>query len=527
MKGAFRQSMGWLHIWAGLVAGWVSFFIFLTGTAGYFDTEIDRWMQPERPIPQAELPMEAAVAAANRHLMAKAPEAGRWFIGLPGYRAPETTLIWRALQGSGGTSGRVELDPVTGEQVRGRATGGGQFLYQMHYNLHYLPVLTANWIVGICTMLMLVAFATGVIVHKRIFRDFFTFRAGIGQRAWLDIHNVLGVLALPFHLMITYSGLIFFAYLYMAPVIEASYGDQADARGTYFDELSGRDRIVARAGSSAPLAPIGPVLRRAESEVGNGAVLFINIYNPGDANARIVVTGGAPTPTLARTHLEFDGVTGDLLRMSDRRSAPFATYQTVLGLHEGLFAGPVLRWLYFLSGLMGTAMIGAGLVLWTAKRRDRIGGSFGFRLVERLNVGTIVGLPIAVAAYFWANRLIPVDIEGRAAWEAHAMFIVWASILAHAFVRPPARGWMEQLWIATAAFGLLPLVNALTTDRHLGVTLPAGVWELAGFDLTMLAFGLAFACAAWRTGRRWPSDLREAEAEPASTPSSPRSEAAG
>ena len=80
------------------------------------------------------------------------------------------------------------------------------------------------------------------------------------------------------------------------------------------------------------------------------------------------------------------------------------------------------------------------------------------------------------------------------------MFTAWAVMLAHAFLRQPARAWPEQLWIAAAASGLLPVLNALTTDRHLGVTLPAGVWDLAGFDLVMLAFGLAFACAASMVG---------------------------
>ena len=141
-------------------------------------------------------------------------------------------------------------------------------------------------------------------------------------------------------------------------------------------------------------------------------------------------------------------------------------------------------------------MIGAGLILWTVKRRDR--GGAGVRLVEGLNLGTIIGLPIAISAYFWANRLIPVGIEDRAAWEAHAMFIVWALMLLHAFLRPGRRGWAEQLGIAAAAFGLLPLLNLLTTDKHLGITLPAGVWELAGFDLTMLAIGLVFTVTAVR-----------------------------
>lgn len=54
---------------------------------------------------------------------------------------------------------------------------------------------------------------------------------------------------------------------------------------------------------------------------------------------------------------------------------------------------------------------------------------------------------------------------------------------------------------AAAAFGLLPLINLLTTDRHLGVTLPAGDWGLAGFDLTCFALALGFATAARMAGR--------------------------
>ena len=64
MKGTFRQAMGWLHTWVGLVVGWILFFMFLTGSAGYFDTEIDRWMQPERPLPGIAMPADKALGIA-------------------------------------------------------------------------------------------------------------------------------------------------------------------------------------------------------------------------------------------------------------------------------------------------------------------------------------------------------------------------------------------------------------------------------------------------------------------------------
>ncbi|MGE8613245.1 MAG: PepSY domain-containing protein [Achromobacter veterisilvae] len=124
---------------------------------------------------------------------------------------------------------------------------------------------------------------------------------------------------------------------------------------------------------------------------------------------------------------------------------------TLFALHEGLFANWWLRWLYFISGLLGCAVIGTGLVLWTVKRRQQHrtrsadAGSFttranalGLRLVEGPNAGTLVGLPIGLAAYFWANRLLPLALHERAEWEVHSLFLVWDWALLYACRRPVA-----------------------------------------------------------------------------------------
>lgn len=102
------------------------------------------------------------------------------------------------------------------------------------------------------------------------------------------------------------------------------------------------------------------------------------------------------------------------------------------------------------------------------------------------------------------NRLIQADFAARRDWEAHALFIAWATLLAYPALRPARRAWMEQLGLAAGAFALLPLLNALTSQRHLGLTLPAGDWVLAGFDLTALALGALFAVAALRVHRHAP-----------------------
>lgn len=519
MEGGFRKSMAWLHTWTGLLVGWVLFFMWLTGTLGYFDTEIDRWMRPELPLVQAEVSQAEAVELALRRLEEVAPDAAQWTIYPPSGRdISNINLSWTGARESGSTRRSEVLDNGTGLPVEARDTGGGQALYQLHYLLRYLPSTAAYWIVGFCSMLMLTAIVTGVITHKRIFKDFFTFRPRRGQRSWLDIHNVLGVLALPFHLMITYSGLVFFMFTYMAVVVSATYGGGSEDRSRFFNEAFRNPEIAGPAGLPAASAPLAPMLAELSARWGDEQIRALQVYHPGDANARVVVTRNHVTPVSNGGRIVFDGVNGAVLEHSDRRKGPIAVNDALLGLHEGLFASPVVRWLYFVSGLLGTGLIATGLVLWTAKRRTSAAGRHhaGLALVERLNVGTIIGLPIGIAAYFWANRLIPVDVAERAAREMDTLFIAWLVMLVYAAARPLRRAWIEQSMIAALAFGLLPVLNAATSDFGLGSSLPAREWMLAGFDLTVLACALGFAAVAWYMHRA-PAGSRAANATKTTT----------
>ncbi len=548
MKEGFRQSMAWLHTWTGLVVGWVLYFVFMTGTAGYFDEEITRWMQPEAPLATASAPVSGvdAVAHAQKILSVRAADADRWSIDPPWGRTeyewylswPKPTEAGAVARPGGRFAGRerIAMDPATGAVPTAasepRDTDGGLGLYRLHYRLHYISEHSAILIVGASTMLMLLAILSGIVTHKKIFKDFFTFRPRKGQRSWLDMHNVISVTALPFFLMITYSGLIFFMYAYMPATMTLAYGadkvwendgyanplnPRANNRydGDGQDEARPRGRRAAREDAApdsltpAPLTDLSRLAAQVEQLWGPGSIGGISIDRPGDAKARVTFTfmenGMARN---ARKSVVFDGVTGaNISPPAFRQGATWKVQNAMIALHEGLFAGPLLRWFYFLSGLLGCAMIATGLILWTVKRRQkqrREGDALSFRLVETLNIGMIAGLPLGVAAYFWANRLLPASMETRVAWEYHSLFAaIGATLLWAAIRRPAGKAWEEALSIAALAFMLLPVLNAVTTDRHLGVTLPAGDWVLAGFDLTMLAFGAILAVAAMKVRRKW------------------------
>lgn len=508
MKTYFRQSMAWLHTWASLVVGWLIFFIFVTGTASYFMVDLTRWMEPERPL---EVGLAAAPQATQAEWMLdflsqRAPNAYLWMIKFPHKRnqpdngASRTHLVARAFPG-----GHTWLfDPLTGQEVlpkKVRATEGGVAFRRLHHQFHYMNKMTGIYLAGLCAFLALVIMVTGVIVHKKIFRDFFTFRPSKGQRSWLDAHNVSGVMALPFFVMILYTGLTYFGEHYL-PVPDEVIDRFQPAATIGPEELPIAER---------PQVPMAQVIAEAEKVFGSGEVGHITVKQLEGQGLVVDVErpfgSGWARDISESANMRFDAFNGDRLPIIDAARPGRAWFLILVQLHEAWYATYPLRWLHFLSGLLGGVMIATGLVLWVLKRREkhtrRGDAPWSMRLVACLNVAVIAGLPVAVAAFFWANRLLPVDIAERAAWELHCLFATWGWLFCYAAFRPEKRAWVEIFWLAAAAFGLLPLLNALTTDRHLGITVPAGDWPLAGVDLAMFGLAAMFGAIAWRLGRKW------------------------
>lgn len=540
MKDGFRQSMAWLHTWSGLLVGWVLFMVFASGTSAYFRDEISHWMKPELHgtpvVSQVDLAQSAALA--TRFLEREAAGSPRWTIGLPSDREPAVRVNWTRPQPAGGGGGgrqrplNVQLDPATGEKLAApRATRGGDFFYRLHYDLHYMPAIWARWIIGFCAMFMLVAIISGIVTHRRIFSDFFTFRPRKGQRSWLDAHNATAVLALPFHLMITYTGLVTLMFMYMPWGAQAVY--QGDQR-TFFAEAfpnAGGSAPQKAAGKPAALVPLGPLVDQAQARWQGASASRLVVSFPGDANAAVTVyRDGKSGLSANQASMVFNGTTGRLLETRGEDVPPASETRGVfVGLHMAHFAGPVLRWLFFLSGLAGCVMVATGLLLWAVKERQkhakaiaqggRIG--WGLRLVDGLNVGAIAGLPLAMASFFWANRLIPVSAADRPAAEIAAFFTVWGMAAVAGIAWPARRMWQIQLALGGLLFALVPVLNPLTGGTGLLAAAASGRWNLAGFDATCLLLGAALLASAWWVGRRKPSARAGKAASPA--PRAPKS----
>ncbi|MFO6419032.1 PepSY-associated TM helix domain-containing protein [Hylemonella sp. W303a] len=508
-----RQTMADLHTWAGLLVGWFLYAMFLTGTVSYFKEEISQWMRPEL-VHQTQVPDPALAAQrVTEEVLRQAPGTSQIGLRLPDVRNAVVDAFWRKPNAEGRRGfDQGKFDPSNGQSVSARDTTGGDFFYRFHFQFHYMPALWGRWLAGFCAMFMLVAIISGVITHKKIFTDFFTFRWGKGQRSWLDAHNALSVFGLPFHAMITYTGLVTLMALYMPWGEQAAFKTPAE-RQQMSAQLNAFIQPDKPTGQKVPLAPVDAMVRQGQERWGQYNVSRVTITNPGDSAARVTVLRGEEArPNMSPQYLLFDGASGKLLEVKDSVGPAAETRGVLYALHLGRFGDWPTRWLYFIVSLAGTAMVGTGLVMWTVKRRQKLVDParphFGFVLVERLNIASIAGLSIAMTVFLWANRLLPQGLAQRANWEVDVFFAAWALAVLHAVVRPAKRAWIEQFWLAAVLLALLPVLSALTTERPLWHSLTQGDAAYIGFELTLWLLATLHAWLAIRTARHVPAQRK-------------------
>lgn len=513
-RGSFRQAQAWLHTWCGLWLSWLLFTVFLTGTLAVFEEPITHWMTPEHHAEEAaekgEVPAGTAAEMAQRlawglaYMEKHHPGAQMWELWPADAQGTgNLTVYWFNPQGG---YAEARLDPATGEPLgkaarTARDTLGGHHFVDFHYRLHAGQV--GLWIVGMAAVVMLVALVSGVITHRRIFQDFFTFRPRKGQRSWLDAHNATGVLTLPFQLMIVYTGIVISGVHFMPAGVVTFFGPGIEGVKAYQAAQSAPDK-PPRSGQAMAVPDLAPLVQRGQQLIGQ-PVRAVVIDHPGDAQARIGVYGwnaeGSMLRRLSTTSgvAMFSAATGELLRVrlpGDVEGGSASLAKEVIGsLHTLKFGGLALKWLYFLCGLAGSAMIATGALLFVVKRRTKHLGEFGaatarvYGLIERLNVAAIAGLPLACTGYLWANRLVPVELAHRHDWELAAFFGLWLLALVHALCRAPGKAWAEQLAALAALCLLLPLLNALTVGDQWLAQFQRADWESLGVELVVLACG--------------------------------------
>jgi len=488
-----RQSMAWLHTWTGLIFGWLLFAIFLMGTSAYYRHHINLWMQPQ--LAQYQVNQDVAVKTAVEYLNKNAADAKSWYVSLANQENPMNKMYWE--KATGGYESKT-LDANTGEELKLSNTQGGDFFYNFHFQLYGMPVLIGRLITSLAAFIMLIALISGIITHKKIITDFFTLRTFKSQRSWLDFHNVSSVLALPFFLTITFTGLAIFFYLYLPFGMKKLYPDNPFQ---YFTEI--RTISVNNNHNADPIKtemlPIQTLLEKVKQHWSDQALATIEVKNPNTDQATISFKQLEDRSiTLNQPQITFDA-TGNILGNTKNNSAVATLNAGVYGLHMATFAQPVLRLAFFCSGILGCLMIASGLLLWSLKRQIQNKSNqfnLGHYLVDRLNIATFIGLPIAMLAYMFTNRFVQIT-ETTPNYEIYSFFVLWTLSLIIALFTKKQYLWQSQVAILGIVAIALPIYDLIYLFNHQLVTDFQSYWAFLRVDLFFI-LSAGFALFVYR-----------------------------
>lgn len=498
MFDSARQAMLWMHRFIGLGFSGLLLIAFFMGSLAVYDRELDSWM-----LPQIRLaPVDAALSLDQRVVPQVASLTGakplmQWYVELPDERRPVVRFQAWTLERQGFSR---FLAPGDGRVLPEAGSRGGDFFYRLHYtlNIHFWNL--GARLLGLAAMLGVIALIAGVCIHARLFQDLFTLRADKSPRRLLDVHNLTGVFALPFHFVILLSGLLILFPLYLPAGIQAVYQEQAGQFGVEADAAYSRPA----SGTPGPLASLDQMMAQARLHWGHGEPAFVRVWHPGDADAYVEISRSlADRMSQDGQTLYFDGASASLLHES-RLPAAAATFKFLAGLHVTHFQQAWLRAAYFLAGLSGCVMLASGLLYWLEKRRlQHAAGRWGVASMTLISSALITGMPLATLAMLVANRWLPVDWDDRANWEiqvfygawllaaVHALWAIWRS--AHS--RAP---WATHLLIISGLALLALVSNAWSTGDPPWRAMSQGFAAVAGVDLMLMLSALLAGVAGWR-----------------------------
>ncbi len=381
------------HGLLGLAFAAVIYLVCLTGTLAVFAPDLAAWEQPRAPRLTAISPaaLDRAIAAVRR----QAPADAALYIGLPSDDEPRATV----------TAFSPAFDRDWSIDARGavtpHATPFTEFLLDLHIALH-LPRSWGEFVVGLAGVALLSSLVSGILAHPRIFKDAFHLRLRGSRRLQeADLHNRLGIWALPFHVAIALTGALLGLSTIIVGVLALLLyrGDTAKVYGLFIDAPPPVDA------AAAPLPPLAPLLIEAQRRAPGAAPHQLIVERAGRADARITVASQRPRLLVPQDTTVFDAA-GRVV--SDRHPQDLAAGTRILGgigqLHFGWFGGVPVRLAYGLLGVALCVLTSSGVTIWLARRRDKA------RAVpqwERLWAAVAWGQPLALTLAALAGIALP------------------------------------------------------------------------------------------------------------------------
>lgn len=382
----FTRRMLGGHGWLGLIFGAILYAICLSGTLIVLVDQVARWEGPNAPVVRSMATPLLAATIDRAFARARSEHLDHdLIVRMPSEEYPRMSIFAigekRSVEWSVDASGRVGA-PI--------GTPFVAFVQQLHFNLT-VPGAIGRYLVGIFGTMLLASLGTGILAHRRIFKDAFRLRwDGSKRRSNADLHNRIGVWALPFHLVVSLTGSLLglSGLIIMIVALIAYRGDQDKAIASLLGPQPTQD---AR---PAPLPDVAAMIARAQRDIPGASVTQIFFHEAGRAGQIAQVAVAVPAH-LARNESFTFASDGRLLAKAGFTdgSVGMRVYGMITPLHYGTYGGLPLKLIYVVLGTGLTLIVATGGTIWLARRREQ--GRPAPRL-ERAWPAVLWGQPIAI-----------------------------------------------------------------------------------------------------------------------------------
>jgi len=416
-------------------------------------------------------------------------------VGHPVY----TSLVGVQADGEPVVFKRAAWDARSGVEIPVRGEGAVHWLYNLHRDLNWPESLGGRRIgralAGLAGVILLLSIISGILIHAKIFKEIFTMRFYRSVRLrWQDAHKVIGVWGIPPFLMFALTG----AYLGIITLL---------APATAFLTLNGdQDKLIEAvagkpaeaAGIAAQMLPVSKLAQRRYDGDEGLSPFFMTFRNWGDINAEVDIYYRVEDDLLLYQQQTHSGITGDIIASAgsvlSQPRLPFSLVAAYSPLHYGTYGGLALKFLYLSIGLMLSVMTALGLMLWVERR---LHGSTGkrskayYRLISRLLVGALMGVPLAAVACLGFDRLYTGIEAARFAAVGQCYFIALAGSVLYALIRrDDYRATRELLCMTGLGFLWVAFLDSVISGSSLSAAFGPNNTSATVADLVMLLLGL-------------------------------------
>jgi len=448
MKKSFLKNLTEAHSWIGLVISGLLFVVFFAGSISLFRGEIHQWsMQPHFEVSNQErLPLSSIMDRAIEDTDFDAKE--HLTIVMPSKHNPYYYAYIDVHHEPGEEEFvGVVIDPVSGDKIADHHDFTlAEFIYDLHINLN---IPAGSYVIGFVALFFFFALISGIFIHARkLINNFFKYRSEDKPRSkLLDMHNVVGVMSLPYTIMYAISGLIFnLVIIYQIAFALVLYkGDQQallDDAGYKLVAPEWKDKTWQQAN-------IETLYQRTIDKYETPPRL-VRVYNYGDESA-VLHFFGAEASSLTKSYEVTYNLKDDSVLFSKDADNPnnlVTGLYVISKLHFGDFAGFDLRILYFILGIGVCGLIVTGNLLWIEKRsRQRKKSPKTLAFVNNFTLWSTGGVVIATAIAFLADRLMPATLIGRSeymVWSFVATLLLVAVLLMFNHSKKLFLGWLLQ-----------------------------------------------------------------------------------